>query len=267
RDGRTPAASINFVTAHDGFTLADLVAYDGKHNEANGEDNHDGNDDNRSWNCGAEGPTDDPAILDMRARQQRNLLATLFLSQGVPMLLGGDEIGRSQGGNNNAWCQDDEISWTDWSLDDGRRELLAFTQRLIALRRDHEVFRRQRFLDGTGRQLPDASWFRPDGRRMTNAEWNDPEHRTLGLFLNGQEMPDRGHHGEQIVDDSFLVLVNGHFEDVAFTLPSTRYGRRWTLELSTADPSAPAGAWNAAARAAVTAPARSVTVLRRTSPA
>ncbi|MCU1353727.1 MAG: hypothetical protein JWM05_2936 [Acidimicrobiales bacterium] len=264
RDGRNPSASINFVTAHDGFTLADLVSYDHKHNEANLEDNRDGTDDNRSWNHGAEGPTDDPDICALRARQQRNLLTTLFLSQGVPMLVGGDEMNRTQGGSNNAWCQDNEISWLDWDLGKDDEALLAFTRRLIALRKAHPVFRRPRFLEGRGDKLPDAWWFRADGRRMTNAGWNNPDERVLGLFLNGQEMPDRGRRGEAITDDSFLVLVNGHYEDVEFTLPTTRFGRRWTLELATAEPDAAPGAWTVGARATVTTTARSVTVLRRT---
>ncbi|MCU1452598.1 MAG: glycogen debranching protein [Acidimicrobiales bacterium] len=267
RDGRQPSSSINFVTAHDGFTLADLVSYDGKHNEANLEDNRDGTDDNRSWNHGAEGATDDPEICALRARQQRNLLTTLFLSQGVPMLVGGDEVNRTQGGNNNAWCQDNEISWLDWDLSQDDEALLAFTRRLIALRKAHPVFRRRRFLEGRGDDLPDAWWFRADGRRMTNSGWNNPDERVLGLFLNGRDMPERGRRGEQIVDDSFLVLVNGHYEDVEFTLPATRFGRRWAIELSTADPAGEPGAWEVAARSKVHTVARSVTVLKRTSPA
>ena len=201
-------ASINFVTAHDGFTLRDLVSYNEKHNEANLEDNRDGTDDNRSWNLGAEGPTDDPAVLALRARQQRNFLTTLLLSQGVPMLLGGDELGRTQGGNNNAWCQDNEISWFDWAEADG--ELLEFARRVIALRREHPVFRRTSFLTGKAGEsgLPDAWWFRPDGRRMTQRDWTSPETRTLGVFLNGREIRERTPHGEPIFGDSFLLLFN-----------------------------------------------------------
>ena len=267
-DGRLPSASINFVTAHDGFTLADLVAYNDKHNEANLEDNRDGTDDNRSWNCGAEGDTDDPGIVELRARQQRNLLTTLLLSQGVPMLLAGDELGRTQHGNNNAWCQDTELSWVHWDLDDRQQDLLGFTRRLIALRRAHPVFRRDRFLDGgEGQVLPDSRWFRADGRRMTQANWNNREERVVGLFLNGAEMDERDQQGRPILDDTFLVLVNGHYEDVEFTVPTTRWGRQWCVELSTADPVVEAGAWTVAARQPVLLTSRSVLVLRRTSPA
>jgi glycogen operon protein len=265
-DGRRPTASINFVTAHDGFTLADLVSYNDKHNEANLEDNRDGTDDNRSWNCGAEGPTDDPEVLELRARQQRNLLTTLFLSQGVPMIVAGDEMGRTQGGNNNAWCQDNEISWLDWDVSDADRELFAFTQRLIELRKAHPVFRRRRFLAGDAiiGDLPDAWWFRADGRKMARSNWDNPDERVLGLFLNGQEMPEKGRHGERITDDSFVVLINGHFEQVGFTLPAMRFGKRWALELSTSEPHHPPEAWDALARSTVDCTPRSITVLRRT---
>ncbi|CAN5870204.1 glycogen debranching protein GlgX [soil metagenome] len=265
-DGRRPDASINFVTAHDGFTLADLVAFEHKRNEANGEDNRDGTDDNRSWNGGAEGPTDDPAIGELRARQQRNLLATLLLSQGVPMILGGDELGRTQAGNNNAWCQDNEISWFDWDLGDDQRELLSFTRRLIALRRSHPVFRRRAFLRGpteSADTAPDAWWFRADGRRMTRRQWQDGNERVLGLFLNGGSISERTPEGDTISDDSFLVLVNGWHGDVAFTLPTTRLGRRWAFELGTAWPQVPAGDWSVDAGGTVGCPGRTVTVLRR----
>src|SRR6266536_2321804 len=229
--GRRPVASINFVTAHDGFTLHDLVSYNEKHNEANGEGNRDGTDDNRSWNCGVEGPTDDPAVLALRARQQRNFLATLLLSQGVPMLLGGDELGRSQGGNNNAWCHDNEISWIDWAGAD--EELLAFTRQLIQLRRDHPVFRRRRFFQGKGEHLPDVWWMRPDGRRMTRRDWDNTESRAIGVFLNGDELDTESRTGEEVRDDSFLLLFNVHFEDIVFRLPARRFGTRWELELAT----------------------------------
>jgi glycogen operon protein len=267
-DGRRPDASVNFVTAHDGFTLADLVSFEQKHNGANLEDGRDGTDDNRSWNGGTEGPTDDPEIGELRARQQRNLLATLLLSQGVPMLLGGDEMGRSQGGNNNAWCQDNEISWFDWNLDGEARELLDFTRRLITLRRDHPVLRRRTFLQGrapSGNAIPDAWWFRTDGRRMTRRQWEDTSEKVLGLFLNGGAITERDPTGGTITDDSFLLLVNGWHEDVTFTLPAARLGKRWAFELGTAAPRVPPGAWRAEAHSPVAAPGRSVTVLRRVS--
>src|SRR5205814_9372510 len=200
RDGRRPSASINFVTAHDGFTLRDLVSYNEKHNETNLEENRDGTDDNRSWNCGVEGPTDDPEVRVLRARQQRNFLATLLLSQGVPMLLGGDELGRTQRGNNNAWCQDNELSWLDWEHPDG--ELFEFTRRLIALRRQHPVFRRTKFFGGKGEQLPDVWWMRPDGRRMTRRDWDNKEGGAIGVFLNGDELHMQDAHGEDLRDDS-----------------------------------------------------------------
>src|SRR6184192_2637671 len=203
RSGRRPYASINFVTAHDGFTLRDLVSYNEKHNEANGEDNRDGTNSNRSWNCGVEVPTDDPEVNRLRARQMRNFLATLFLSQGVPMLLSGDERCRTQHGNNNAYCQDNELSWLDWSLDERRSSLLEFTQRLIRLRQEHPVFRRSTFLEGVAETsgLPDVYWFRPDGRRMTRRDWDSGPPR-LGVFLNGAELDARTSRGEPVVDDS-----------------------------------------------------------------
>jgi glycogen operon protein len=230
-DGRRPFASVNFITAHDGFTLRDLVSYNEKHNEANGEGNRDGTDDNRSWDCGVEGPTDDPQVLALRARQQRNFLATLLLSQGVPMLLGGDEIGRTQFGNNNAWCQDNEISWVDWNSAD--LELLAFVRRLIALRRDHPVFRRTKFFEGKGELLPDVWWMRPDGRRMTRRDWENSETRAIGVFLNGDELNTQTRTGDDLRDDTFLLLFNAFFEDISFRLPARRFGTHWELVLAT----------------------------------
>jgi isoamylase len=230
-DGRRPFASINFVTAHDGFTLRDLVSYNEKHNEANGEDNNDGTDDNRSWNCGVEGPSDDPDVSALRARQQRNFLATLILSQGVPMLLGGDEAGRTQHGNNNAWCQDNELSWVDWENVD--QELLEFTRKLIKFRQEHPVCRRTRFFEGTGEQLPDVWWMRPDGRRMTRRDWENDGARAIGVFLNGDELGSETPHGEPLRDDSFLMFFNAHFEQVDFRLPARRFGTHWELELAT----------------------------------
>jgi glycogen operon protein len=264
-DGREPFASINFVTAHDGFTLADLVAYEHKQNLDNLEDNRDGTEDNRSWNCGLEGPTDDPQVLALRARQQRNFLTTLMLSQGTPMLLGGDELGRTQRGNNNAWCQDNEISWFDWTRSPDKQHLHAFTKGLIELRRAHPTFRRESFLTGTehsGSGLPDAWWCRADGRRMTNADWQDGD-RALGLFLNGLEIRDVGERGQEITDDSFLLLFNGNHEDRVFVLPRRRYGTRWTLALSTADPWSAPGEATFGAGTELTLVSHSILVLRR----
>jgi isoamylase len=260
-DGRKPHASINFITAHDGFTLADLVSYNEKHNEANKEDNNDGTEDNRSWNCGAEGPTDDPAIVELRHRQQRNFLSTLFLSQGVPMLLHGDEIGRTQYGNNNAYCQDNELSWLRWDeADDG---LFAFTQRLIALRLAHPVFRRPSFFAGEARTttLPDVWWFRPDGRKMARRDWQGAVGPRLGVFLNGAELGWRSPHGEPVVDDSFIVLFNAHHDEADFTLPPRRFAQRWALEISTFEPEAPARGF--LAREVVRVEGRSLMLLRR----
>jgi glycogen operon protein len=260
-DGRAPFASINFITAHDGFTLRDLVSYNEKHNEANGEDNKDGTDDNRSWNHGAEGPTDDPVINALRARQQRNFLATLFFSQGAPMLVGGDEFSRTQRGNNNAWCQDNELSWFRWEEADA--DLIDFTRRLIELRRAHPVFRRTTFLSGQekkGSGLPDVWWFRPDGRRMTQKDWQREDAHTLGVFLNGAEIPERTPHGKEVEDDSFLLLFNAYGESITFTLPTRRFGARWHVELSTGD-GVPDVLF--AARAQVTLEGRSLVLLRR----
>jgi isoamylase len=264
-DGRKPFASINFITAHDGFTLRDLVTYNDKHNEANGEDNRDGDSHNRSWNHGVEGETDDPAVNELRERQQRNFLTTLLLSQGVPMLLGGDEIARTQGGNNNAYCQDNEISWIDWRLDERAERMLAWTRRLIALRATHPVFRRNDFLTGVerlGSGAPDVWWFRTDGRKMAQRNWRDGT-PTLGVFLNGAEIPTQTERGAPVIDDSFLVLFNAGAEAVVFTLPSVSYGRRWANELSTADPEVEPGVAVFAARGAVAVEGRSLVLLRR----
>ncbi len=263
RDGKRPFASINFVTAHDGFTLRDLVSYNQKHNEENGEDNRDGTDDNRSWNCGVEGPTDDPSVLELRERQQRNFLVTLLLSQGVPMLLGGDELSRTQGGNNNAWCQDNEISWFDWNLGEAELRLLEFTRRLIFLRRNHAVFRRNRFFSGSGDDLPDVWWMRPDGRKMTQRDWRNPEGRAIGVFLNGDELDMTTPSGEELQDESFLVLFNAHHEPMTFRMPTRRFGARWKLELSTAEPELEEGARSWTAREEVLVESRSILALRR----
>jgi glycogen operon protein len=235
-DGRRPYSSVNFVTAHDGFTLLDLVSYDSKHNEANGEDNRDGESHNRSWNCGAEGETDDPDILALRARQQRNLLATLLLAQGVPMLLAGDEIGHTQRGNNNAYCQDNEIAWIDWAATDS--DLLEFTERLIALRASNSVFRRRHFFSGqahNGAGLPDAVWFTPDGRAMTSTDWTYPGMLQVGVFLNGDVVGRRDRHGEGRRSHTFFLCFNAHWEPATFTVPDKQYGLGWTRVVDTGD--------------------------------
>ncbi|HWO40594.1 MAG TPA: glycogen debranching protein GlgX, partial [Candidatus Eisenbacteria bacterium] len=239
QSGRRPYASVNFVTAHDGFTLHDLVSYNDKHNEANGEDNRDGHNDNLSWNCGVEGPTDDPAVIELRERQKRNFLATLLLSQGVAMVLAGDEIGRTQNGNNNAYCQDNEISWVDWSLDRNKRELLEFTRRLTRLFHQHPVLRRRSFFQGRkirGSEVKDLAWFRPDGHEMTDEDWNNPFARCLGLRLAGDAIEERDERGNRITDDTLLILLNAHHEPVPFVLPAHRRKVRWQVVLDTARP-------------------------------
>ncbi|MCL5098475.1 MAG: glycogen debranching protein GlgX [Candidatus Omnitrophica bacterium] len=228
--GRRPSASINFVTAHDGFTLHDLVSYDKKHNEANGEGNRDGNDDNLSWNCGAEGTTDDSAVIEMRERQKRNFLATLILSQGVPMLCAGDEIGRTQQGNNNAYCQDNEISWIDWDLDDRQRSLLEFTRRIVQFRHAHPNLRRHNFFQGRplrGSGVKDIVWLKADGGEMTDEEWNTGWMRTLGVRLDGGGLDVMDERGRRVTDDTLLVLFNAHHEPVSFVLPAYVPGARW----------------------------------------
>ena len=233
-DYRRPTASINFVTAHDGFTLHDLVSYNEKHNEANGEDNMDGESHNRSWNCGTEGPSSDPVVNELRQRQKRNLLATLFLSQGVPMLVAGDEISRTQHGNNNAYCQDNEISWLDWDAAD--KELLDFTQQLISLRKKHPAFCRRRWFQGQpikGSGVEDIAWFLHDGTEMTEKHWNEDFAKSLGVFLFGRGLHAVGSKGEQILDDSFYIIFNAHHEMLEFTLPPEKYGKEWTSLLDT----------------------------------
>ncbi|MER7133404.1 glycogen debranching protein GlgX [Streptosporangium saharense] len=259
--GRRPVASINFVTCHDGFPLTDLVSYDRKHNEANGEENRDGTDDNRSWNCGAEGPTDDPEITALRHRQRRNLLTTLFVSQGVPMLLSGDEFGRTQGGNNNAYCQDNEISWIDWSPAGTDKDLLDFVRSLAELRREHPVFRRRRFFHGRRAEdgTRDIVWFTPSGEEMSAADWHTGYAKSLTVFLNGSAITEPGPRGETIVDDSFLLLINGHHEDLTFALPDGRYGARWQPVLNTAEENDDTP-WPPDARVPVTS--RSIRILR-----
>jgi isoamylase len=259
-DRRRPTASVNLITVHDGFTLRDLVSYDDKHNEANGENNADGANDNRSWNCGAEGPTDDPDVNALRGRQSRAMLATLLLSFGVPLLLGGDEIGRTQGGNNNAYCQDNEISWFDWAnADTGLRD---FTKRLIALRRDHPVFRRRRFLTGTDQA--DLGWYSSAGHPMTLPEWGDAKMHTVAVYLDGTDSPDEADDGTLLLDDDFLILVNAFWEPVTFTLPGARETlQTWFVELDTYDPAvSPAREFPHHTGDPVTARPRSLRVLR-----
>jgi glycogen operon protein len=233
--GRRPFASINFMTCHDGFPLNDLVSYDRKHNEANGEDNRDGTDDNRSWNCGAEGPSDDPAIADLRARQKRNFLVTLFLSQGVPMLLAGDEMGRTQGGNNNAYCQDSSVSWLDWGLAAAEHDLLQFTETLGGLRRDHPVFRRRRFFRGQvpGGEKGDIVWLTPGGGMMTDSDWGASYAKSLAVYLNGDAISEPDPRGGKITGDSFLLLFNAHSNALVFTLPDSGYAPGWEVVIDT----------------------------------
>ncbi|MPZ79844.1 MAG: glycogen debranching protein GlgX [Actinophytocola sp.] len=237
-DGRRPYASINFVTAHDGFTLDDLVSYNQKHNEANGEGNRDGADDNRSWNCGTEGPTDDEKINHLRARQRRNMLATLLLSQGVPMLLHGDELGRTQQGNNNGYCQDSELSWVDWSLAERNGDLVDFTSAVIELRHNHPVFRRRRFFAGRpirkGGELRDIAWFTPAGEEMSEQDWESGFGRCIVVFLNGDAIGDLDRRGERVRDDSFLLCFNAHDDDIEMTVPDGSYGAEWTVIVDTA---------------------------------
>src|ERR1022692_2221448 len=228
---RRPTASVNLITVHDGFTLRDLVSYNGKHNEANGESNRDGTSDNRSWNCGVEGPTADADVAALRARQSRAMLATLLLSFGIPLLLGGDEIGRTQQGNNNAYCQDNEISWFDWATADAG--LLDFTKRIIAFRRAHPVFRRRRFLSGT--EKSELRWFTPGGTEMTPADWSDASALALALSLDGSDDPDRAADGTLLLDDDFLVLVNAWWEPLDFVIPATRPSALWQVEIDTYD--------------------------------
>ena len=265
-DGRRPMASVNFVTAHDGFTLRDLVSYNGKHNEANGEDNRDGTDDNRSWNCGAEGETDDLAVNALRAKQRRNFIATMFVAQGVPMLVHGDETGRTQRGNNNAYCQDNELTWVDWSPEHQDADLLAFTRAAAALRAAHPVFRRRRFffgerVRGSGSALPDIEWFVPAGRQMTDQDWDAGFNRSLAVFLNGEAIAEPDERGEPVRDDNFMLLFNAHDASLDFALPDARFGELWTAALDTAVPDV-AGRAEVKAGSTIGVEGRSLLVLR-----
>jgi isoamylase len=264
--GRRPVASINFVIAHDGFTLRDLVSYNEKHNEANGENNNDGESHNRSWNCGAEGPTDDKDINALRARQQRNFLATLLLSQGVPMLAHGDELGRTQQGNNNVYCQDNELSWIDWATAD--TELIEFTRAVSALRTAHPVFRRRRFFSGKpvrrrgGEGMPDIAWFAPDGSDMTDEDWESGFAKSIAVYLNGQGIPDLDARGQRVTDDSFLLYFNAHYEPIEFTLPPTEFAASWVPVIYTADTAIAEEAKSVSAGAKVAVDARALMVLQ-----
>ncbi|GAA3917232.1 glycogen debranching protein GlgX [Actinoplanes auranticolor] len=267
-DGRKPFHSINFVTAHDGFTLNDLVSYNDKHNEANNEENRDGESHNRSWNCGTEGPTDDQQVLQLRAKQRRNFLATLMLSQGVPMISHGDELGRTQQGNNNAYCQDNEISWIDW--DNADETLLEFTRKLTAFRHRHQVFQRRRFFTGLpvtarggGDPLPDLEWFTPDGRQMAGDDWGNDFGRAVALFVNGEGIRERGQYGQRHVDSSFLLFFNAHDAPIEFHTPPAEYGEKWEKVIETAEPS-PDRPSVVEAGSSILVPDRSLIVLDRT---
>jgi glycogen operon protein len=273
--GRRPVASINFVTCHDGFTLADLVSYNRKHNEANGEHNADGSDDNRSWNCGTEGPSQDPDITALRSRQRRNFLATLLCSQGVPMLLAGDELGRTQQGNNNAYCQDNELSWVDWTAEAAETGLLEFARAVAELRRDHPVFRRRRYFrgpgDGSTGGLSDIAWFTPSGREMQDSDWKTGYAKAMGVFLNGDAITEPDPRGQPVRDDSFLLLFSADGQPARFTLPGPGYGPGWEVLVDTASDSPPGkplpggtAAQQYPAGAAVLVAPRSMVVLRRT---
>ncbi|CAN5380261.1 glycogen debranching protein GlgX [soil metagenome] len=268
-NGRRPYASINFVTAHDGFTLNDLVSYNDKHNEANGENGRDGADDNRSWNCGVEGVTDDAEIRALREQQRRNLMATLLLSQGVPMILYGDEMGRSQDGNNNAYCQDNDISWVNWSLAQDEAELVHFTGALTAFRKNHPVFRRRRFFQGKpirkADELRDIAWFTPSGEEMKEQNWDDDFGKSIVVFLNGDAIADMDQRGMRVVDDSFLLAFNAHYENIEMTLPGRSYGESWSVVVDTSTGTvAPTPMGDVVkADSVLTLPARSLVVLQR----
>ena len=249
-NGRRPVASVNFITAHDGFTMNDLVSYNEKHNEANGEGNRDGESNNRSWNCGVEGPTNIPDVNDLRQRQMRNMFATLLFSQGIPMICGGDEVARTQQGNNNAYCQDNEISWTNWHLDKGRKELLAFVSKLIHLRLDHPVLHRRRFF--TGREpgddsntIPQVEWFDHTSSIMDMDDWQNTHAFSMMIYLNGSDIPEVDWYGNRMVDNDFILIFNAHYEPIMFTLPDERYGRKWQLVVDTHNPNEPALSYEA----------------------
>ena len=263
-NGRRPVASVNFITAHDGFTMNDLVSYNEKHNEANGEGNRDGESNNRSWNCGVEGPTNIPDVNDLRQRQMRNMFATLLFSQGIPMICGGDEVARTQQGNNNAYCQDNEISWTNWHLDKGRKELLAFVSKLIHLRLDHPVLHRRRFFTGRepgddSNMIPQVEWFDHTGSIMDMDDWQNTHAFSMMIYLNGSDIPEVDWYGNRMVDNDFILIFNAHYEPIMFTLPDERYGRKWQLVVDTHNPNEPALSYEAGFM--ITAQSRSFLVL------
>ena len=263
-NGRRPVASVNFITAHDGFTMNDLVSYNNKHNEANGEGNRDGESNNRSWNCGVEGPTNIRDVNELRQRQMRNMFATLLVSQGIPMICGGDEVMRTQGGNNNAYCQDNEISWTNWDLDDSQQEMLAFVSKMIHLRLSHPVLHRRRFFSGRTPgdpvdKIPQAEWFDHTGSIMDMADWQNTHAFSVMIYLNGSDIPEVDWYGNQMVDNDFILIFNAHYEPIQFTLPDERYGKKWKLVVDTHNPDGPV--LNYEAGFAITAQSRSFLLL------
>ena len=265
-NGRQPNASINFITAHDGFTLNDLVSYNEKHNEANGENNNDGESHNRSWNCGVEGETDDSAVLQLRERQERNMLVTLMLSQGIPMLLGGDEMQRTQQGNNNGYCQDNELSWFNWDLEKEKEDFINFARELIYLRRQHPVFRRRRWFQGQaihGKGISDIAWFNPDGTEMTDEQWNNGYSKSIGVFLDGNQIPSPGPQGQRISDDSFILFFNAYYETIEFALPNGLAKKEWIVVIDTKEPRFVQEEKIYTGGQAVPVVARSLVVLRR----
>ena len=263
-NGRRPVASVNFITAHDGFTMNDLVSYNNKHNEANGEGNRDGESNNRSWNCGVEGPTNIRDVNELRQRQMRNMFATLLVSQGIPMICGGDEVMRTQGGNNNAYCQDNEISWTNWDLDASQQEMLAFVSKMIHLRLSHPVLHRRRFFSGRMPgdpvdKIPQAEWFDHTGSIMDMADWQNTHAFSVMIYLNGSDIPEVDWYGNQMVDNDFILIFNAHYEPIQFTLPDERYGKKWKLVVDTHNPDGPE--LNYEAGFAITAQSRSFLLL------
>ncbi len=263
-NGRRPVASVNFVTAHDGFTMNDLVSYNEKHNELNGEDNRDGENNNRSWNCGVEGPTTIKDVNALRRQQMRNMFATLLVSQGIPMICGGDEVARTQRGNNNAYCQDNAISWTDWNLDEDKKDLLAFVSKMIHLRLEHPVLHRRRFFTGrepgdAGDGIPQVEWMDHTGSIMDMEDWSNTHAFSVMIYLNGSDIPETDWYGNKMVDNDFILIFNAHYEPIMFTLPDEKYGKKWRLIVDTHNPKGPE--LNYEAGFAITAQPRSFLLL------